>query len=190
MGDDSKSGTPRWILIATGFVGLVAAILVAATKYYEFHKARAEALKPGVFPAAAAGQPTNSGAEPKQTAPARPPKVDPKGNSKSAGGREGVFPTGMYEGAHTHARGGSTPTEYAVQLRDDGSCRRVTLGQNVSEARFEFRDNQLILRGGIGGGFVEAWLADGDQVQVKLWYPASLYPDFAPVETGSLRRRR
>jgi hypothetical protein len=45
MSEESKSGTPRWILIATGIVGLIAAILVAGTKYYEFHKSRAEAAK-------------------------------------------------------------------------------------------------------------------------------------------------
>jgi hypothetical protein len=45
MVEEPKSGMPRWILIATGVVGLVAAILVAASNYYEFHKARAEAAK-------------------------------------------------------------------------------------------------------------------------------------------------
>ncbi len=40
-----KSGTPKWLLIATGLVGLVAAMFMAAAKYYEIHKARAEAAK-------------------------------------------------------------------------------------------------------------------------------------------------
>lgn len=45
MSDMTKPDTPRWILIATGLVGLVAAVLAAAAKYYEFHKARVEATR-------------------------------------------------------------------------------------------------------------------------------------------------
>jgi hypothetical protein len=43
MGSEGNSGVPRWIVIATAVVGLVSALLVAGTKYYEFHKARGEA---------------------------------------------------------------------------------------------------------------------------------------------------
>jgi len=45
MGEDGKSGVPRWLVISTAVISLVAAILVAGAKYYEFHKARAEAAK-------------------------------------------------------------------------------------------------------------------------------------------------
>lgn len=45
MSEDEKAGVPRWILIATALVGLVAAILVAAAKYYEMHKARVETAR-------------------------------------------------------------------------------------------------------------------------------------------------
>ena len=44
MADEVKAGTPRWILIGTGIAGLVAAIFFAATKFYELHKARNEAV--------------------------------------------------------------------------------------------------------------------------------------------------
>lgn len=43
FGPDGKSGTPKWILVATGLVGLTAGIFIAIAKYYEIHKARAEA---------------------------------------------------------------------------------------------------------------------------------------------------
>ena len=42
---EEKSNTPKWILVTTGVIGIVSAIFVAVTKYYEIHKARAEALK-------------------------------------------------------------------------------------------------------------------------------------------------
>jgi len=45
MGETVKAETPRWILIATGVAGLVAALFVAVAKYYEIHKARAEAAR-------------------------------------------------------------------------------------------------------------------------------------------------
>src|SRR5438045_3670901 len=45
MGEEGKPSVPRWLVITTAVVGLVTAVLIAATKYYEFHKARAEAAK-------------------------------------------------------------------------------------------------------------------------------------------------
>lgn len=123
----------------------MAAVLVAATKYYDLHKARAGALKPGVSLEAPAAQPEKLGTEPNPMATAQPSKIEPKANGKAAGGWEKVFPIGMYEGNHTYARGG-TPTEYAVQLRDDGTCRRVTLGKNVSEQERIMNDKSARLK--------------------------------------------
>jgi hypothetical protein len=37
--------TPRWIIIGTAVTGLVTALFVAVAKYYEIHRARAEAAK-------------------------------------------------------------------------------------------------------------------------------------------------
>ncbi|MFO0877772.1 MAG: TIGR03067 domain-containing protein [Gemmataceae bacterium] len=43
MSTSTEGGLPRWLVVATGIVGLVAASLVAASRYYETRKARAEA---------------------------------------------------------------------------------------------------------------------------------------------------
>jgi formylglycine-generating enzyme required for sulfatase activity len=40
-----RSGAPKWLIITTGSVGLVTAVFIAATKFYEVRKARAEAAK-------------------------------------------------------------------------------------------------------------------------------------------------
>jgi hypothetical protein len=45
MKNKNKTGTPRWIFITTGIIGIVSAVFIAVTKYYEIHKARAEAQK-------------------------------------------------------------------------------------------------------------------------------------------------
>lgn len=64
VGKTAKHGTPRWILIATGVAGLVTAILVAATKYYELYKSRAEALQ-----AEAAKQGPSNDSPPEKSSP-------------------------------------------------------------------------------------------------------------------------
>ena len=72
MGDEPRSGTPRWILIATGLVGLVAATFVAAARYYEMHKARVEAANAHPTPV---------------------PPTDPKPVSKPGAGPKDAFPS-------------------------------------------------------------------------------------------------
>src|SRR5262245_1323077 len=80
MGDELKAGTPRWILIATALVGLVAASLAAAAKYYEFRKARAEAANAPPAP------------EPDPETPARPggPAPGPPAAEKGKPGGPGL----------------------------------------------------------------------------------------------------
>jgi len=43
--NETKSSSPRWIILGTALAGLVATICVAATKYYELQKARADVIK-------------------------------------------------------------------------------------------------------------------------------------------------
>lgn len=45
MSSRPTTGVQKWVLIATSIAGLVAAIFVAWSKWYEVHKARAEALE-------------------------------------------------------------------------------------------------------------------------------------------------
>ncbi|QJW95288.1 Nitrite reductase accessory protein NirV [Frigoriglobus tundricola] len=45
MGKRQESTSPRWLLIATGVFGLLGAVLVVVTRYYEIQKARAEAVR-------------------------------------------------------------------------------------------------------------------------------------------------
>jgi hypothetical protein len=42
---EGKSSKPKWIIIGTATFGLVAAVFIAVAKYYEIHKARAEAAR-------------------------------------------------------------------------------------------------------------------------------------------------
>lgn len=64
MSESPPSAAPRWIIIATALCGLVAAVFVAAAKYYEYQKAKRDAGPP-----VAAGQgPGGSGAGEEGTA--------------------------------------------------------------------------------------------------------------------------
>ena len=45
MGSAKKDSTPKWIIVATGLAGLVAALLIIVTRYYEMRKLRAEAAR-------------------------------------------------------------------------------------------------------------------------------------------------
>jgi uncharacterized protein (TIGR03067 family) len=45
VGKQVKTRTPKWIVIGTGFLGLIAAVLVVVTRVYEIQKARAEASR-------------------------------------------------------------------------------------------------------------------------------------------------
>lgn len=80
MSDVTKPGTPRWILLATGLVGLVAAVLVAATKYYELHKARVEALRAQTTPVDRPNQSSDSKGVPAAEGDSKPA---PPNNDKS-----------------------------------------------------------------------------------------------------------
>jgi formylglycine-generating enzyme required for sulfatase activity len=40
-----KSSSPKWIIIGTAILGLLAALFIAIARYYEIHKARAEAAR-------------------------------------------------------------------------------------------------------------------------------------------------
>jgi FKBP-type peptidyl-prolyl cis-trans isomerase len=42
MADDAKAGTPRWILMAVGLVGLVTVVFIATTKFNESNNAPSE----------------------------------------------------------------------------------------------------------------------------------------------------
>jgi cyclophilin family peptidyl-prolyl cis-trans isomerase len=45
VGEEAKSGTHRWLVVATAVAGLIAAVIVTATRYYELKKARLEAAQ-------------------------------------------------------------------------------------------------------------------------------------------------
>ena len=43
MSESSRSSGPKWVLIATALLGLVAALFVAVARYYDIQTARAAA---------------------------------------------------------------------------------------------------------------------------------------------------
>jgi hypothetical protein len=194
MGEEAKSGAPRWILIGTGIVGLIAAILVAATKYYELHKARNEAIQSNPKNDSASKTAIDEERTTKDSKGNVPNtdlrKADPKTKSKVTSWKE-KFPPGTYEGFHYY--GGvpnSNPPKAHVELKPDMTYDRILNGTNRLQGKFEFRDDGLMFTGGRGndGGFVEVWTIDGDKIQMKLWYPANQYPNAPPRETGEMKR--
>jgi hypothetical protein len=94
------------------------------------------------------------------------------------------FPVGEY--ACTYSGGGKATTE----LRADGTFRRVrAFGPNpTSEGKLEFNNGRLILKG--GKEFAEVWFVEGDEIRLKHWFPASIYPASQPKETGKVTRTR
>lgn len=76
MSDDKKDGGPKWILIATSLVGLVAVCLLVVTRYYEIKKARAEALRAETAAKAPDPTPKPTDPAPKATVPV-PKATDP-----------------------------------------------------------------------------------------------------------------
>ena len=111
MDEAVKTGTPRWILIATGMVGLIAALFVAAAKYYEIHKARAEAARAQVD--------LVSGRAPSTTHPAP---------ADSEASKQGFLrPGSIWKGTSTWAQGnlGESPISLVVMERAGNSFRGV-----------------------------------------------------------------
>ncbi len=46
MDSEERPSSPKWVLIVTATVGLIAAIILVATRYYEFEKSKAEVDHP------------------------------------------------------------------------------------------------------------------------------------------------
>ncbi len=80
VGDVSKPGVPRWLLVTTAGLGLVAAVLVVVVRYYEIQKARAEAAR-------ALAELKNSSPEPDD-----PPKGRPTAGPRPAGAKSPTIP--------------------------------------------------------------------------------------------------
>ena len=78
MSKGKKSDTPKWILIGTGLLGLLAGALVLVVRYYEISKARSEAeqARIGVGKAQAEAElPKKPGAENDRSAADERPKT-------------------------------------------------------------------------------------------------------------------
>jgi hypothetical protein len=77
MAEENKSDSTKWIVIATSVLGLVAAMLVVGSRYFEFNKAKTDAEEAArkAEKAKVEERPKSSGDElPK---PPLPPKLPP-----------------------------------------------------------------------------------------------------------------
>ncbi len=139
MGEEGKSSVPRWIVIATAAVGLVSAILIAATKYYEFHKARAEAAR------------AETRDPPQSDSPSRDKEASPGPGTQPRPAATGFTPGSVWEGfsdpptkvitrieidtcAHGHFKGVKTESLDSVVL-----CSARIEGTVSAEGDVEFQ---------------------------------------------------
>jgi hypothetical protein len=77
MGEENKSDSTKWIVVATSVLGLVAALLVVGSRYFEFTKAKSDAEEAArkAEKARVEDRPKSSGDE--FPRPPLPPKLPP-----------------------------------------------------------------------------------------------------------------
>ena len=81
MGNKKNPGTPKWILIGTGVLSLVAALLLVISRIYEIQEARAKAVRAG----AEAEQHQREARERASTSPPKPAAAPPASPTPTPG---------------------------------------------------------------------------------------------------------
>jgi WD40 repeat protein len=167
VGAEPKAGTPRWLLVLTGVVGLVAATFLVVARYYDIRKAKAEALR-AEAEAAARVAPTPTAGTPPGPGPEPPRKGQPALNSPPPQPAELpalVEPVGEVRRFTRHQG-----QVWAVAVSPDGSTA-VSGGQDKTARVWNLRTGAEIrvLEGHTGLVRHVAFSPDGTRVATASW---------------------